>query len=502
MRTIANNFSQAFTVAHSGTAGDKTSLRSGPSAGELAAWKLFRAMARRVPAYGAFLRQHGVDPKRIRVPSELLQVPPADKTNYIDAFPLNELCWDGRLDRHYMLSSSSGSTGRPYLWPRSTKQTSDGARLLKPLYREYFGMHRQPTLLIIGFAMGTWIAGTYMMMATQELARRGWPITVATPGMNQAEILKLFQEAGRFFPRIVLSGYPPFIKDVIEAGADAGIRWPDIDLKFLFSAEAFTEGWRENLQRLTGIKDVCRDAINLYGSADVGLMAHETAASIRIRRLVSSEESLAVRLFGQTRVPSLNQFNPVLRHFECLQGELHITADSGLPLCRYNTKDLGGVLSAEEIGSRLRKAVGNLPLEMSKERAPLSLWQWPFVYLYGRGQFTATVYGVNIYPEHVKTVLDHPELTSCLTGRFRLASKDNARHDQVFHVELELRDRLAPSDELAARVRRIFVERLPSLNGEYRQLLEFIGSRAHPEIQLRLFADRDRFPHAVIRKAS
>jgi len=478
----------------------ETGLRAGP--GEIAAWKLFQAMARRVPGYRAFLRQHGVKAERIRRPGDLIHVPPTDKASYLDAFPLDELCWDGRLDRQYMLSSSSGTTGRPYFWPRSMKQTAQGARLLEPLYREYFGMERQPTLLIVGFAMGTWIAGTYIMMATQALAGRGWPITVATPGMNQEEIFKLIREAGSFFPRIVLSGYPPFMKDVIEAGAEAGIRWPELDLRFMFSGEAFTEGWRDHLQRLTGLKDGCRGAINLYGSADVGLMAHETVASIWLRRLAAREEQTAVRLFGQPRVPSLHQYNPALRHFEGLSGELHITADSGLPLCRYNTKDLGGILAFEEIEGRLRACGRDFPRELSAACESRLLWPWPFVYLYGRGQFTATLYGVNIYPEHVKAVLDHPELTSWLTGRFRLASEDDARHDQVLHLHLELRGRAAPSNELAARAQAIFVERLPRLNGEYRQLLAFIGARAHPEIHLCSFGDPAHFPHTVPRKTS
>lgn len=458
-------------------------------------------MARRVPAYRAFLRQHGVRAERIRLPSDLIHVPATDKPSYIDAFALDELCWDGRMDRQYMLSSSSGTTGQPYFWPRSNKQTAEGARMLEPLYREYFGMDRQPTLLIVGFAMGTWIAGTYIMMATQALASRGWPITVATPGMNQVEIFKLIKEAGRFFPRVVLSGYPPFIKDVIEAGAQAGIRWPELDLKFMFSAEAFTEGWRDHLQHLTGLKDVCQDAINLYGSADVGLLAYETVASIWLRRLAAREEQTAVRLFGQPRVPSLNQFNPALRHFESFNGELHVTANSGLPLCRYNTKDLGGVLSFAEIESRLGALGRDLSGDLSARYGRL-LWRWPFIYLYGRGQFTTTLYGVNIYPEHVKTVLDQAELVSCLTGRFLLASEENVQHDQVMNLHLELRNRVAPSNELAARAQAIFVEHLPFLNGEYRQLLQFIGSRAHPQVHLCSFGDATHFPHSVIRKTS
>lgn len=189
------------------------------------ALQLFYEMAERVPAYKDFLRKHRIDPAKINSYHDWQHVPPIDKPSYIDQYPIDQLCWDGQLTPSYMLSASSGSTGAPYFWPRMTEQTEQGATISQAIYRELFKAHEKSTLYIIAFGMGMWIAGTYMMMATQVVAQQGYPITVATPGMNKTEILKLVKFGQQHYQQLILVGLPPFVKDIIDTGLAEGIDW-------------------------------------------------------------------------------------------------------------------------------------------------------------------------------------------------------------------------------------------------------------------------------------
>ncbi|HEX8201870.1 MAG TPA: hypothetical protein VF590_15445, partial [Isosphaeraceae bacterium] len=64
--------------------------------GRAHALRTFREAARRVPAYRDFLARHGVDPIAIRTAADFAAVPPTDKTNYIERYPLEALAWDGK----------------------------------------------------------------------------------------------------------------------------------------------------------------------------------------------------------------------------------------------------------------------------------------------------------------------------------------------------------------------------------------------------------------------
>jgi len=469
--------------------------------GQAMALQLFYEMAARVPAYQDFLKTHKVNPALVKSYRDWQQIPPIDKPSYIDRYPLDQLCWDGKLDASYMLSASSGSTGEPYFWPRAEEQTQHGAILSEAVYRELFEAHEKSTLYIVTFGMGVWIAGTYMMMATQCVAQRGYPITVATPGHNKAEILKLVRFGQKYYQQIILVGLPPFVKDVIDLGRAEGINWQAINLKFMFTGEAFTERWRAHLQEKVGMNPLT-DAINIYGSADVGLMAHETATTIFLRRLAAQNPQLAQSLFHSDRIPSVNQYNPHLRHFEQLEGELLISARSGIPLLRYNTKDLGDVLYFEEAESALSTHNLDLGAEFQRQADPALLWRLPIVYLFGRGKFSATLYGIMIFPEYIKYILDHTSLVPWLTGRFVLQTEEEQDFSQTLHLRVELSEGIVPSNQVAERVKQLFVTELPKISSEYRHLLESVKERAHPKVTALGYGDPAYFAPGIIKKTA
>lgn len=469
--------------------------------GQDMALRLFYEMAERVPAYQAFLKNHKVKPALIKSYQDWQQIPPIDKPSYIDRYPLDQLCWDGKLGASYMLSASSGSTGEPYFWPRSEEQTQHGAIISEAVYRELFEAHKKSTLYIITFGMGVWIAGTYMMMATQSVAQRGYPITVVTPGHNKTEILKLVRLGQKYYQQIILVGLPPYVKDIIDLGSAEGINWPEINLKFMFSGEAFTERWRVHLQEKVGMKPLT-DAINIYGSADVGLIAHETATTIFLRRLAAQNSQIAKALFDSDRVPSVNQYNPHFRHFEQMGEELLISARSGIPLLRYNTKDIGNILYFEEVESALRAHNIDLASEFHQQADPSLLWRLPIVYLFGRGKFSATINGIIIFPEYIKYILDHATLAPWLTGRFMLQTEEEQDFAQRLHLRVELSEGSTQPNQVAAWVQQVFTTELPKISSEYRHFLESVQERAHPKVTAYVYGDPTYFARDVIKKTA
>jgi phenylacetate-CoA ligase len=91
--------------------------------GELKVLKLFSEMSHRVPAYKDFLRKNKINPEKIKNAEDLKSVPPVDKNNYLKAYPLEKLCWDGKLkEKRWVISSTSGTTGEPFYFPREDSQ--------------------------------------------------------------------------------------------------------------------------------------------------------------------------------------------------------------------------------------------------------------------------------------------------------------------------------------------------------------------------------------------
>ncbi|MFG2000067.1 hypothetical protein ACGFNU_13045 [Spirillospora sp. NPDC048911] len=83
---------------------------------EQAALALMRHVADTVPAYAAFLADHDIDPAAV---TALHDVPVTTKDTYVRRrYPLAERCRDGTIGD--MIAVSSGSTGEPTFWPRSS----------------------------------------------------------------------------------------------------------------------------------------------------------------------------------------------------------------------------------------------------------------------------------------------------------------------------------------------------------------------------------------------
>jgi phenylacetate-CoA ligase len=452
---------------------------------------LFAEVSERVPAYRAFLAKHGVDARAVRTPSDFSRVPPTSKEDYQRAHPLAALCRDGKLAACDFVAVSSGSTGEPAIWPRFVSDELGTAWRFEQVLADAFGAGERRTLGVVCFALGSWVGGMYTTAACRHLAAKGYPLTLVTPGSQRAEILRVVRALAPSFEQTVLFGYPPFLKDVIDAGRADGLDWRAFDVRLVTAGEVFSESWRSLVCERAGATDPPRHSASLYGTADGGVLANETPLSITIRRFLASRPDAARELFGEARMPTLCQYDPCHRFFEEDEKELLFTGDGGAPLVRYRILDRGGVVQHAAMLEFLRNH-GFDPRQGLAAREARAL---PFVFVFGRGSFALSFYGANVYPETVSVGLERPDLAAHVTGKFVLELAATGDENSELLLTVELAAHATESAELALALGRSVRAELERSNGEF--LAYVPDERRTPRVRLLPLGHPDYFPSGV-----
>lgn len=451
--------------------------------------ELFRETAATVPAYGEFLRAHGVSATDVRTVDDWARLPVTTKDNYHRRHPLTALCRGGRLSDCDMLAVSSGSTGEPAVWPRFVTDELATAARFEQVLGDAFGVGSTRTLGVVCFALGTWVGGMYTTACCRHLAAKGYPLTLVTPGNQKPEILRVLRALGDDFEQIVLFGYPPFLKDVIDSARADGFDWSRHRVRLVMAGEVFSEAWRTLVCERLGASDPAFSTASLYGTADGGVLANETPLSIHIRRALAEHPEAARALFGEARLPTLCQYDPHHRYFEVEpDGSLLFSGDGGIPLLRYKILDRGGLIPYATMLEFLRDHHIAIP---HVERAR----QQPFVYVFGRSNFALSFYGANVYPENVAVGIEQPGFAEPLTGKFVMEIVHDADENPRLAVTVELAPGKAPSESLADAIARSVRAEVERLNSEFANYVP--AERRTPLVRLLPHGDPAYFPLGV-----
>jgi phenylacetate-CoA ligase len=455
---------------------------------------LFHRCVAEVPAYRKFLEAQNVNPTNITTYRTFCALPLMDKASYIYAYPLAERCLGGSLKSSDRVAVSSGSTGQPTFWPRSIADELDVAVRFEQVFKDSFHSHERTTLTVVCFALGNWVGGLYTTSCCWHLTSKGYPLMVATPGNNKAEIFRVIQALAPHFEQTVLLGYPPFVKDVIDSGIAEGIDWATYKPKLVFAGEVFSEEWRSLVLKRIGSTSPCYDSASLYGTADGGVLGNETPLSIAIRRWFSVHPEAARNLFGESRLPTMVQYDPASRFFELHDDTLVVSGENSVPLLRYHIADKGGLVSFEDMWAFLNNhgvhSLAELGLDNSSQTRSL-----PFVFVFGRADFTVSYYGANIYPENVTVGLEQPEFTSWISGKFVLETRETDNSDKYLHIAVELLPATQATIKLSEKIAESVKTQLLRLNSEFANYTP--AERQLPQITLYSFADSDYFPVGV-----
>lgn len=445
--------------------------------------KLFHEAAIKVPAYKDFLRRNKIKYEKIKNLNDFRNVPPTGKNNYLRNYSFEKLSWNGTLKKGLVFTSTSGSTGEPFYFPRNYQLDWQASVIHELFFRNNIRNFEGPTLILVCFGMGVWIGGLITYQSFEIMREHGYPVSILTPGINKQEIFKALRKLGNNFRQIILVGYAPFLKDVIDEANHNGVNVKTLNLRLIFAAESFTEKFRDYLARKANLKNSLLDTMNIYGSADIGAMAFESPLSIMARRLIMSRSRIFADAFRQIqRTPTLTQYIPNFICFEEDNGELFLTGDNAIPLIKYQIGDHGGVFSYNELYEKLKNHGIDLLKEARTHGIANYIYQLPFVYVYERIDFSTTLYGLQIYPETIREVLIENPMHKYLTGKLTLITKFDRRQDQYLEINLETRKHRKVPQKIAKIILVKIVANLRLKNSEFRELSDYLKKRAWPKL--------------------
>ncbi len=449
-----------------------------------------------VPAY-----KHHLDKNKYKIGDtgqEWENIPQVDKQSYLQAYPMPDLL-NGSIEDVYAWSTSSGYANKPFYWPRSKEQERLTAKITEVLLTTFFEIDQVPTLIIDGFSLGNWITGELIGAITRSIAQQAnYPLSLITPGSDIEEILRNIRDLGLQYKQIILFGYPPMIRRIIDLGSENNIQWSKYNIKVVVTGEPYSEEWRTYIRAKLGVAaSKMMDVMGFYGAADAGLMGIETPLTMLIRTLMGESPEFCRALTGETRVPSLVQYNPAIKYIEqAANQELLITSNGYLPLIRYNIHDQGGVLSFSQMmelleqhgfDERLKRSLG-----ISKKMH--ALWRWPFCFIFGRTDGTVSVDGANIYPSEIEHILLADE-NAALVESFKLHIKDGDKGVAKLHISIQMTsDAAAIFDQgkheaLADHFQKRIAQDLVSLNADFAKTYHDHPSAAQPVVEIMRFGE-------------
>ena len=119
----------------------------------------------------------------------------------------------------------------------------------------------------------------------------------------------------------------------------------------------------------------------------------------------------------------------------------------------------------------------------------------PFVYLFGRADFTVSYFGANIYPENISVGLEQPDIRNWVSGKFVLHIVEHAERNKELHVIVEASPGIEPAANLAAAIGASIRSQLLRLNSEFANYVPAVYQA--PRITLRPSGDPENFPAGV-----
>jgi len=459
--------------------------------------------AKQIPAYKDFLKRENYKIPAIKTILDFKLLPMPSKSNYLRSYPFDKLFIKNQfVDIPRVFSATSGSTGEPFYFPRTEIQDKQYQIYAELYLRNNFNIHKKKTLYIDAFPMGPWIGGVFTYEVITRIARESqYPLSIITTGIDTASIIKTVKKMGQYYDQIIIGAYGPFTKDILDTGIDEGINWRQYNIKFIFSAEAFPESFRDYVGNIVGSKNIFLDTLNHYGTVDLGTMSYETPICILIRKLAEKNKFLYKKIFGDTiKIPTLTQYLPELFYFESVNGNLYCTSESAIPLIRYNLEDRGNVIGFNEMKSIFKEVNIDLLKEAQKCNIQESIWELPFVYVFERSDFSVSYYAFQVYPGPIRKILLQKDVQKKVTGKFTMESGFSWKQNPQLVVSIELKKNILPSKQLSKNITKLVHNQLLKTHSEYRETVNHFGTKAHVSVILLENGNQEHFKSGTKQK--
>jgi phenylacetate-CoA ligase len=452
--------------------------------GRRKALQVFQRAATTVPAYQDLLRQRDVRPDQVKDFAAFQElVPIIDRDSFLRGRPLADLM-DRPLARCYTFSMSSGSSGPPCLWPRAWGHHSAVPTYFETFLRDTCEIHTRSSLFVVALALGVWIAGEYNVEYLKEIAKRGYNLTVATPGADAAQVARVIKRLADYYDQTIIIVYPSFLPAILREGDELGIDWRTLKIRLFLGGECSPEPWRQQIRETLGVDETdITTFFDVYASADVdGAAGFGTPVTSLVRLLCSRDGALCNDLFGVTEVPTIVQLNPLATWVEVVNDEIVLTRDGMIPLVRYNTHDIGGLIPFPHMVSLLRHHGHDVEQALTEHGYdPRRVWRWPFLFTTGRNQ-SISVNGANVYPENIRAALARGEMQGIQA--FRLSTDLDEKSRLRFTISVELTPGAQVGEGAADLYRRAFLETLLAVNSDFAAAYRENPEAADPRVVL------------------
>ena len=431
---------------------------------------MFRRAARKIPAYRKFLEEHNLKPEEIQNIDDFNRlVPQTTKGNYARAFSLKERCIDGQFPRNMYLEESSGTSGTSAFWVRSEEEEKYTMSLMRASFLHLYGFRREQNFFVLNcFLLGGWTGGMRFASRVGSLA------SVKNIGPDPDKVIRCVKELGKDFTYLI-SGYPPFIIELIEFGKKLnGFSWKEYRIHIFAGGEGFVEEWRDYIaSQLKEGALIYSD----YGAIDLDAgISVETPFSVALKKLILQDPELRIEIFGSDRIPCyIGQYSNQQYYIRDLKNkdgrnELEITVmnlKSASPNIKYLIGDEGGVIRFQDIINILGKM--QYPVSKIKNDFGISaVIPFPLIWLFGRNDGTVMIHGAMISPGEIsRSILSDAELVSAI-NTFRISVEPGRDNLIKLYISLEARKDVQVTDMLTTKCSDVILDSLIEYNECFR----------------------------------
>lgn len=371
-------------------------------ASKILSTSIYRTAVKRVPAYKKFIAEKGKGKM-----TNFSEIPATSKDNFIKpALKHKEetsLYLDGKIPLKSKRDTSTGTSGPSTPWYRGVEEQMHVERMSTFAAKAVMG--NRPYSFINGFAMGPWATGVTATLSMNNNPQAG----IAVIGPNIDEIYACIKEQAHIFGKkhpIVVGGYPPHLRAVVEKAVAEGFPLDEYTVIGLVGGEAMSEDLRDLLVVQKSENDAIKrtgfkQCYSSYGASDLDInIGYESDFEIELRKLCHdpANAALAEELFGK------NEFKPMIFHYDPLnyhieydeKHHLYYTCTRGdriSPRVRYDLGDIGKTMPISDVLATLIKHGVTL-----KNKPNTSL---PLLFIWGRQGSQISFRGCKVAPENL-----------------------------------------------------------------------------------------------------
>ncbi|HHW45315.1 MAG TPA: phenylacetate--CoA ligase [Clostridiales bacterium] len=322
--------------------------------------ELVKRCYEKIPFYRKKLDEMGIKPEDIKSIDDISKLPFTYKDDLRDNYPFGLFAVD--KDEIIRIHASSGTTGTPtvvgYTVHDLETWTNGTARAL------IAAGAKKDDFIHISYGYGLFTGGLGLHYGAERIGATAIPVSSG----NTARQIQILQDFGSD----ILCCTPSYAAHIGEVCRDMGVDTSKLPLRAgIFGAEPWSEGMREQIERLLNIK-----AYDIYGLSEIAGpgVAYECCEQ-------NGMHICEDYFYPEVIDPDTGEVLPDGEY-----GELVFTCigKEALPLMRYRTRDISMLI-------REKCACGRTAVRMAKPR--------------GRTDDMLIIRGVNVFPSQIEYVL-------------------------------------------------------------------------------------------------